>query len=179
MSLKRAGNIGDVEVLFVDLDVAHQALKAVGPDADHESTGRGFLDRGDDVGERAVRERIVTGRARRRSYSCRGCWETSRRARRCRQGAAAGLPGEHAAGDRRQSGGTGAGTSTDGIAFKRGAERVARAERRQPGDIGLGGRPRRRRRQACSGAGTRSAPEPGSCSRACDTSPIRGIIKSP
>ena len=59
MSLKERGNVEDVEVLFKDLDVARQPLKAVGPDADHESTGWGFIDRGDDVGERAVRERIV------------------------------------------------------------------------------------------------------------------------
>ena len=41
------------------VSVAVQPLEAAGADAEHEPAGRGFLDRGDDVGERPVRERVL------------------------------------------------------------------------------------------------------------------------
>ena len=84
---------------------------------------------------------------------------------------------DRAAGARRQ--GRRRGHIDRGHGIHRRAERVA-AERREPRHIGLGRRTRRGARRLRFGAGTRSAPEPGSCIRACcDTSSVRGIIKSP
>ncbi len=171
-----AGNVEDVEVLFIDLDVAHQPLKAVGPDADHESAGGGLFDRGDDVGERAVRERIVVvgpdvghvhaGDAGKRAGGLAGA-----------DGRRGGIGG---AALRRDAGvkGGGAGTSTDGSVFSGGLN-GSLPNGSSPGPLGSAVVPGAALGGADSGAGSRSAPEPGSCSRACDTSPMSGIIKSP
>ena len=166
MSLKERGNVEDVEVLLIDLDVAHQPLKAVGPDADHESTGRGFFDRGDDVGERAVRETGRCGRARRRSCSCRGCWET------CPAGSPAPTGGGPAIGRGQCAGAPGgrrrggAGTSTDGIVFSRRAERIVRPNGDRPGTFGSAVVP-----GACAGGAAQA--------RAAGPRPSPGLASAP
>ena len=130
MSLKERGNVEDVEVLLVDLDVAHQPLKAVGPDADHESTGRGFFDRGDDVGERAVRERIVVVGPDVGHVHAGDAGKRAARARRCRRGAAADCREASRRGQASSGGGPGGYIDRRHRVYGR-AERVVRAERRR------------------------------------------------
>ena len=172
-----ARNVEDVEVLLKNLDVARQPLKAVGPDADHESAGWGFIDRGDDVGERAVRKRIVmvgpdvghvhAGNAGKRAGGLAGA-----------DGGRRGIGGNGSrAGHRRQ--GRRRGYLDRRHRVDRRAEWVGCRTASDPGTLGSAVVPGAAPGGGDSGAGRRSAPEPGSCSRACDTSPSRGIIKSP
>ena len=144
--------------------------------ADHESTGWSFIDRGDHVGERAIREGIVTvgpdvghihaGDTRKRAGGLAGT-----------DGRRGGIFGKHYAGTRCQA--RRRGDVDRWHRIQRRAERVV-AERSQFGDIWLGRRPRGRAGRARMQRGQKIlAPEPGSCRRACDTSPMRGIIKSP
>ncbi len=157
MSLNERGNVEDVEVLLVDLQVAHQALKAVGPDADHESTGRGLFDRRHDVGERPVGERIVPVGLTSVMFMP-GMLGSVPGSSPAPTGGGFGLPGNTP-----PPGITGGGAGhLDRRHVGRRLERTVRAERHQTRHSRFNAMSPARR-EAGTGAGTRSTPEPGSC----------------